>query len=76
MHLNAQNVAVFTDKNVSYTVYSCYLHVLSFCKCDYNILLFQLVNLPPVASVLGSLTKSGIQFSLYDDVRIEPSDKR
>ncbi|XP_068090905.1 hydroxyacid-oxoacid transhydrogenase, mitochondrial isoform X1 [Hyperolius riggenbachi] len=34
-----------------------------------------LAQLPPVKSVLNSLTKSNITFCLYDNVRVEPTDK-
>ncbi|XP_018409721.1 PREDICTED: hydroxyacid-oxoacid transhydrogenase, mitochondrial isoform X1 [Nanorana parkeri] len=34
-----------------------------------------LVQLPPVKAVLNSLTKNNIKFSLYDSVRVEPTDK-
>ncbi|KAM9308895.1 hydroxyacid-oxoacid transhydrogenase, mitochondrial [Gastrophryne carolinensis] len=34
-----------------------------------------LVKLPPVQSVLNSLTRSNIKFHLYDKVRVEPTDK-
>jgi len=33
-----------------------------------------LVNLPPVRAVLDSLTKHNINFTLYDGVRVEPTD--
>ncbi|KAM5157346.1 hydroxyacid-oxoacid transhydrogenase, mitochondrial [Mantella aurantiaca] len=33
-----------------------------------------LVQLPPVKAVLNSLTKNNINFSLYDRVRVEPTD--
>ncbi|XP_065057090.1 hydroxyacid-oxoacid transhydrogenase, mitochondrial-like [Rhopilema esculentum] len=34
----------------------------------------KLVNLPPVKQAVESLEKSGVQFQLFDDVRIEPTD--
>lgn len=34
-----------------------------------------LVRLPPVQTVLDSLTKHGVSFTLYDRVRVEPTDK-
>lgn len=33
-----------------------------------------LVNLPPVKTVLDSLTRHGVPFTLYDKVRVEPTD--
>ena len=35
-----------------------------------------LVNLPPVKMALESLTKAGVKFTLYDKVRVEPTDQR
>lgn len=35
-----------------------------------------LSQLPPVAAVLESLTKHGVQYKIYEDVRVEPTDKR
>merc|ERR1711970_833904 len=34
-----------------------------------------LVNLPPVKTVLESLTKHGVNFIVYDSVRVEPTDE-
>ncbi|XP_053874097.1 hydroxyacid-oxoacid transhydrogenase, mitochondrial isoform X1 [Malaclemys terrapin pileata] len=34
-----------------------------------------LCQLPPVKAVLNSLTKNGITFQMYDDVRVEPTDQ-
>uniref|UniRef100_A0A8C9EIP4 Hydroxyacid-oxoacid transhydrogenase, mitochondrial n=1 Tax=Pavo cristatus TaxID=9049 RepID=A0A8C9EIP4_PAVCR len=34
-----------------------------------------LSQLPPVEAVLNSLTKSGINFQMYDNVRVEPTDQ-
>ncbi|POI28824.1 hypothetical protein CIB84_007426 [Bambusicola thoracicus] len=34
-----------------------------------------LSQLPPVDAVLNSLTKSGINFQMYDNVRVEPTDQ-
>lgn len=33
-----------------------------------------LMNLPPMKTTLDSLTKAGINFKVYDDVRVEPTD--
>lgn len=35
-----------------------------------------LSQLPPVAAVLDSLTKHGVKYKIYEDVRVEPTDKR
>lgn len=35
-----------------------------------------LAKLQPVKTTLDSLTKHGIQFELYDQVRVEPTDDR
>ena len=34
-----------------------------------------LVNLPPVATVRSSLEENGIEYSLFDQVRVEPTDE-
>ena len=34
------------------------------------------MNLPPVKQAVESLEQSGVQFQLFDDVRIEPTDSR
>ncbi|XP_051552790.1 hydroxyacid-oxoacid transhydrogenase, mitochondrial isoform X2 [Myxocyprinus asiaticus] len=34
-----------------------------------------LLQLPPVAAVLDSLTKQGVKYKIYQDVRVEPTDK-
>jgi len=34
-----------------------------------------LINLPPMKTVLESLTKHGVNFVVYDKVRVEPTDK-
>lgn len=36
----------------------------------------QLVSLPPVAAVLDSLHANGVNYSVYDNVSIEPTDAR
>lgn len=33
-------------------------------------------QLPSMRMVLDSLTKNGINFSVFDDVRVEPTDQR
>lgn len=33
-------------------------------------------QLPSMRMVLDSLTKNGINFSIFDDVRVEPTDQR
>lgn len=35
-----------------------------------------LSQLPPVRIVMDSLVKNGINFKVYDNVRVEPTDKR
>lgn len=35
-----------------------------------------LSKLPPVNAVLNSLAKYGINFQMYDNVRVEPTDQR
>lgn len=35
-----------------------------------------LSQLPPVQIVMDSLMKNGINFKVYDNVRVEPTDKR
>lgn len=35
-----------------------------------------LVVLPPVKTVLDSLTKNGVKFEVYDKTRVEPTDER
>lgn len=35
-----------------------------------------LSQLPPVTAVLNSLAKYGVNFQMYDDVRVEPTDQR
>ena len=35
----------------------------------------KLAKLPPVQVVLDSLTRNGIQFEVYDDTAVEPTDK-
>lgn len=35
-----------------------------------------LSQLPPVQIVMDSLSKNGISFQVYDDVRVEPTDGR
>lgn len=35
-----------------------------------------LVKLKPVKAVLDSLTKNGINYKVYDKVRVEPTDSR
>lgn len=35
-----------------------------------------LSQLPPVQVVMDSLMKNGINFKVYDNVRVEPTDKR
>ncbi len=35
-----------------------------------------LSQLPPVGAVLDSLTKHGVKYKIYEDVRVEPTDKR
>lgn len=35
-----------------------------------------LSQLPPVQIVMDSLVKNGISFQVYDDVRVEPTDRR
>ena len=35
-----------------------------------------LAKLTPVKTVLDSLTKNGVKFSVYDKCRVEPTDKR
>lgn len=35
-----------------------------------------LSQLPPVAAVLDSLTKHGVKYKIFEDVRVEPTDKR
>ena len=35
-----------------------------------------LSQLPPVNAVLSSLAKYGINFQMYDSVRVEPTDQR
>lgn len=32
--------------------------------------------LPPVQTVMDSLVKNGINFKVYDNVRVEPTDRR
>ncbi|KAK2896161.1 hypothetical protein Q8A73_015649 [Channa argus] len=32
--------------------------------------------LPPVQAVLESLTKNGVRYKIYDNVRVEPTDSR
>ena len=34
------------------------------------------MKLKPVAMAIDSLTKAGIPFDLFDEVRVEPTDKR
>ena len=34
-----------------------------------------LVNLPPVKTAMDSLTKYGVEFEIYDKVRVEPTEK-
>lgn len=35
-----------------------------------------LARLPPVAAVLDSLTTHGVKYQIFEDVRVEPTDKR
>lgn len=35
-----------------------------------------LSQLPPVRIVMDSLVKNGINFKVYDNVRVEPTDRR
>lgn len=35
-----------------------------------------LSQLPPVQMVMDSLVKNGINFKMYDNVRVEPTDRR
>ena len=35
-----------------------------------------LVNLPPVKASLDALTKAGVPYQLFDNVRVEPTDAR
>lgn len=35
-----------------------------------------LSQLPPVQVVMDSLVKNGINFKVYDNVRVEPTDRR
>lgn len=35
-----------------------------------------LVNLSPVKTTIDALTKSGVNFELYDKVRVEPTEQR
>ncbi len=35
-----------------------------------------LINLPPMKATLDSLTKAKVNFEVYDDVRVEPTDER
>lgn len=35
-----------------------------------------LSQLPPVQTVMASLVKRGIHFNVYDNVRVEPADRR
>lgn len=35
-----------------------------------------LSQLPPVQIVMDSLVKNGINFKVYDNVRVEPTDRR
>lgn len=41
-----------------------------------SFLYLKLVNLPPVKQAIESLEKSDVNFQLFDDVRIEPTDSR
>ena len=44
-----------------------------------NVLVFTdktIAKLPPLAQVLDSLTKNKVNYSVFDDVRIEPTDVR
>ena len=34
------------------------------------------MNLPPVQAAIDSLEKNGVNYELYDKVRIEPTDAR
>lgn len=35
-----------------------------------------MAKLPPVKAVLDSLVKNGVNFQIFDKVRVEPSDLR
>jgi len=35
-----------------------------------------LINLPAMKTTLESLTKAGVNYSVFDNVRIEPTDSR
>lgn len=35
-----------------------------------------LARLPPVAAVLDSMTTLGVKYQIFEDVRVEPTDKR
>lgn len=35
-----------------------------------------LAQLPPMKATVDALTKAGVNFTVYDDVRVEPTDER
>ena len=58
-------------------VLTCYINVQQhFTAFFVVVFFFKLVNLPPVKEAIESLESNGVNYELYDKVRIEPTDTR